>query len=137
MLTHGTLRRQFHSLCGRLSAPVDDSVYRTNPTGFGDPFVEIDADQYHYVIEERGQELERRSTADADELLYWLISDVVFRIALAYELQHRAPGQDSRRIVFQRSAELLSMLSPAWVARRRDEIDAILVQAPYTDSLRL
>lgn len=137
MLTHGTLRRRFHSLCRRLSAPVDDSVYRTKPTGFGDPFVEIDADQYHYVIEERGQELEKRSTADADELLYWLISDVVFRIALAYELQHRVSGQDSRRIVFQRSTELLSMLSPAWAVRGRDEIDAILVQAPYSDGVRL
>ncbi|MBA4016514.1 MAG: hypothetical protein C0483_04945 [Pirellula sp.] len=133
VLSHSTLRNRYYALCKRLGAPRTASVYHTVGTGFGDPHVEINSAGYHYVVTERGQEYRRRTTTDAEELLYWLISDVVFDMASKYELQHRVPKQDGRRLMFQKRIELISTLSPEWAERKRAEIEAILAEHPYSD----
>ena len=42
----------------------------------GRPHIEVDPVGYHYIIAERGQELERRITFDLDDLLYLLDLDL-------------------------------------------------------------
>jgi hypothetical protein len=133
VLSHGALRNRFSARCKQLGAPKAASVYRTVGTGFGDPHVEIDSAGYHYVVTERGQEFRRRTTTDAEELLYWLISGVAFEMACKYELQHRVSQQDFRRLMFQKEIELISKVSPVWADRKRMEIDAILAEHPYSD----
>jgi hypothetical protein len=56
------------------------------PQHDGGPHVEIIGDKYHYVVTERGSELERKITTDRQELLYWLISGVVFEMVGDFEL---------------------------------------------------
>lgn len=97
------------------------------------PHIEVDDDHYHYVIVERGQELERKSTSDFDELLYWIFADTTHSLAFAYELKNRLEDQDCRRIAFPKQVELLRLISPQMAARRANEIEEILARAPYDD----
>ena len=107
---------------------------RSTPSGFGDPHVEIDNKGSHYVIWERGREHERRTTEELDELLYWLMKDIVFRMASDYELHHRIPNQDFRRLLFNTKLNLLKRINADFYNRGKDEIDKILIDAPYNDT---
>jgi len=70
---------------------------------------------------------------DEDELMYWIFEGITFRMASQYELHHRVPKRDFRRILFQRQLELLEELSPAWRARGEREQAETLAQFPYRD----
>jgi hypothetical protein len=100
---------------------------------FAYPHIEVDASLYHYVVVERGQELERNSTSNYDELLYWIFSDATHNLACDYELRHRVEYQDCRRIAFPKQIELLNLISPEMGKRRAKEIEEILSMAPYDD----
>jgi len=100
---------------------------------FAYPHIEVDARLYHYVIVERGQELERKSTSNYDELLYWIFSDATHSLAFEYELRHRIEDQDCRRIAFPKQIELLNLISPEMGMRCAKEIENILRMAPYDD----
>jgi hypothetical protein len=78
-------------------------------------------------------ELERRSAATEDELLYWLMDDVTTSIALEFELKNRIPGQDSRRQLFAKNLELLGKLSPEWARRKESEYAQVLSRSPFRD----
>lgn len=99
----------------------------------GHPHVEVDARGYHYVVVERGEELERFTTHSPDEFYFRVFRDVTFAQACAFELRHRIAGQDSRRVMFERQLWLLAKLSPAWKEQREAEISEILRQYPYSD----
>jgi hypothetical protein len=98
------------------------------------PHVEVDPHGYHYVIVERGQELERLTTSDLDELLYTIFKGITFSLAIDYELKHRMEDQDCRRILFRRQVELLLALSPRWGERELLDHKQILQQHPYDDN---
>jgi hypothetical protein len=121
--------------CDQLGVPKDRFPYQTRPTDDGSPHVEISNDHYDFVVTERGRELERRSTQDADELLYWLLESVTFTLAGDFEVNHRVPGQDCRRLLFAKQVELLQGLDPAWGQRRMREHDRILHEHPFRDSI--
>ena len=74
--------------------------------GTGKPHVEIDSSGYHYVQTERGQEFDRWTTLDFDELLYAIFRTVSFEMASNFEVQHPVAKQDPRRLLFQRQIEL-------------------------------
>lgn len=89
------------------------------------PHVEVDFSGYHYVTVERGQELERLTTNDFGELLFYIFRNAAFSLACAYEREHRVENQDFRRILFRRQIELLATLFPHWgdrESRRHAEI---------------
>lgn len=122
----------------RLAAIIGATDHPSLPTyGYtrdaGYSHVEVDARGYHLVTVERGEELERITTNDLDDLLYHIFDDVTFSLASDYELAHRIEGQDSRRILFQKQFELLSQLSPQWGERGRQEIQGILRESPFDD----
>ena len=48
-----------------------------------------------------------------------------------YELQHRVPGQDLRRMRFATHVELLTKLSPARGQRQANEYAEILREHPF------
>jgi hypothetical protein len=97
------------------------------------PHIEVSSVVYYYVIAERGQEINRYTAFDVDELLYKIFADVTFELSSKYELAHRLTNQDSRRIMFQRQVELLSMLSPKWAERESREHEQILKKHPFDD----
>ena len=133
MKTLAEIEADVHRLAGRIGA----SGY-VLPT-YGDtadgarPHIESDANGYHYVVVERGQELRRDTTDDLDELLYLVFETVSFGLACDYELAHRVPGQDFRRLLFARQSELLASLSPTWAERESRAHQLILHRYPFED----
>ena len=99
----------------------------------GHPHVEVDLHGYHYVVEERGQELRRRTTSDLDELLYDIFESITFSLACDYELANRVSDKDTRRMIFSHQEELLSQLHQAWGERRKQEHKQILQKSPFDD----
>jgi hypothetical protein len=98
------------------------------------PHIEVDSRGYHFVVEERGQELSRVTTEDLDELLYQVFQAVTHMLASDYESRHRIEGQDSRRLLFHRQVELLSRLSARWAERQAEEHRRILADHPFDDN---
>src|SRR4051812_8238508 len=74
------------------------------------PHIEVDASCYHWIASDRGHEFDRWTTGDLDELLYAVFSSVTFQMACEYELRHRVPEQESRRLTFPRQIGLMSDL---------------------------
>lgn len=101
----------------------------------GSAHVEQVDGNYHYVITERGSEIERKVAQSADELLYWLMDCVTTGIALKIECENRIPGEDFRRQYFDMNLSLLTRLSSEWADWKRSEYQRILVQHPYCDKV--
>jgi hypothetical protein len=98
------------------------------------PHIEVDSKGYHYVVVERGEELERITTHDFDELLYHIFESVTFNLAIDYELAHRIENRDCRRLNFGHQIELLSKISSAWAERESRRHKEILRQHPFDDN---
>lgn len=124
----GKIRR----LAAKIEAPKS-LIPRTAPSAWGEPHIEVDR-FYHLVVCERGQEFERRTTSDLDELLYWVFEGVTSSMGFDYELAHRRPEEDSRRIAFAKQLEMLNSLRPAWAERCRAELATIVARYPFDDS---
>ena len=130
-----TIRTKIEEYCQQIDAPSDMMTIRSTPSGFGEPHVEIDDKGYHYVVCERGNENERRTTEDLHELLYWLMNGITFTMACDFELQHRVPKQDFRRLLFKTQLDLLKRIDVDFYKREEAEIKEILLENPYDDSL--
>jgi hypothetical protein len=102
--------------------------------GLGDPHIEVDACDYHYVEAERGHEFDRWTTQEFEVLLYAVFRSVTFQMACDYEVKHRVLGQNFRRILFQRQIELMSALSPEWAERLSNEKERTLELFPFDDN---
>lgn len=132
-----SLQAKYAHMCGML-APLKprystQRTVQTLRTDDGAPHVEFVDGKYNYVVTERGSEFERRIAQNEDEVLYWLMSDVVTSISLQFELENRIAGQDSRRQWFAKSIELLGRLDPNWTARKESEYKVVLERHPFRD----
>jgi hypothetical protein len=88
---------------------------------FGYPHIEVNGALMSYVVMERGQDIDRHSSVDLDDILYWVFQSVTFSMAVKWEVAHRVAGQDFRRLMWTKQFELLDVLNPHWTARcRRD-----------------
>lgn len=94
--------------------------------------VEVDQ-QYHLVTVERGAELNRKSTSNYSELLYFIFSDATHDIAFSYELNNSVKGQDCRKVTFPKQVELMFSLGGEFDERMECEIKKLLVSSPYND----
>ena len=128
------LQAELYRLAGKINAPMDNLK-------IGDQFsdvvvnVEIHGDEYHYVVIERGKEQKRIVTKSFFDIEYLFIEAATFSLASKYELNHRIPGQDFRRLLFQHQLELMKKLGPKWYEKLMREIGEILKRAPYNDSV--
>ena len=122
----------------RLAATIEASQSHALPTyaysaDFARPHIEVDSQGYHLVIIERGQELERFTTVEFDDVLYRIFKNVTSALAIDYELSHRVDAKDCRRIIFSKQLELLTKLSQHWADRQAMELDGILKKYPFDD----
>lgn len=132
-LTLSEIESRVKNLTAVIDAPVETLPTFGHSEQSGRPHIEVDSNGYHYVIVERGQELERHTTPDIDELLYYTFRWITFGLAVKHELHHRIPGQDVRRVLFAYQQNLLTKLSPAWGERRKQEHEQILQKHPFRD----
>jgi hypothetical protein len=133
MTSMSAIKSCYYSIARQLRAPTVHVHFATRPQHDGSPHVERAGDGFRYIVTERGQELERRTTGDPDELLYWLVSDLTWAMASDHELAHRAPNQDFRRLLFQKHLELLAEVNSGWSQRKQVEYERVLVAHPFCD----
>ena len=125
------LQSEFDGQCGTFGV---QRVVRTESSDDGTAHVElVDGWNLSYVVSEHGRERERRRTHDFQEILYWMVEDVVGELACEYEAGHRIAGQDPRRQVFSRRIEMMGRARPAWGKLQSAQLDRVLEQAPYLD----
>jgi len=92
------------------------------------PEVRVDAVGYHFVVIERGQEIQHQVFRQLEELLFVVFEAVTFAMACDYELAHRVAGQDSRILLFAKQVELLTRLDSSWAERQRIKYEKLLVR---------
>lgn len=117
----------------RIGVPANDLPTFGSSRDGGYPHIEHTAGAFHFAVVERGQELERRVTRDADEILYWVFESATFSMACSYELKHRVPEEDCRILMFEKQETLLGQLNPAWREREADKHREILAHHPFSD----
>ncbi|WP_239065515.1 Imm63 family immunity protein [Pseudomonas fluorescens] len=127
------IQKAIYSLGERIGAPRSLLIVKSSSPEDGSPHVEVKSDEFNYVCSERGFEIYRRRTASLDELLYWIVSGVAFKLASDYELANRVVGVDSRRLLFSQYVSILGRISDEWKKRASDEVELILINAPYLD----
>ncbi|MGI4885331.1 MAG: Imm63 family immunity protein [Janthinobacterium lividum] len=93
------------------------------------PEVRVDGAGYHFVVVERGRELDHRVFQQLEELLFTVFAGVTFAMASHYELHHRVAGQDSRILLFARQLELLAQLDADFANRLRPRYRQLLADA--------
>lgn len=127
------VRREVQRIAQTVGASGAQLPAFARPDETARPYILVDDASYYYIIEERGVELERLTTDSLDELLYRACCDMTFSLAVAYELRHRVPGQDSRRIMFDHQVELLGRVDGVWAVRQAHEHARILARHPFVD----
>ena len=126
-----TIRKMVREYGKKIGVPKQLLTVQTTTDGFGTPHIEIDDQGYHYVVSERGTEHKRKTTSDFHTLLYWIFKDIVFEMASDFELNHRKPEEDFRRILFNKDLELFEKLDRQWYMWEKEDIDNILKENPY------
>jgi len=129
------LQKDVDALMLKIGAPPYFFHLCSSPTDDGRPYISFDNGQYNYIISERGYEFSRKVTDSVDELLYWIIYDFVHSISVEYELENRIPNRDGRRIYFYKIVELMNIIKPEWGVKAQEDIDKILQDSPFDDSI--
>ena len=129
------IKSQYYAIADRLNAPTKHIRFATSPQHDGSPHIEANGADYYFIVTERGVELERQTTTEPEDILYWLVSDLTWSMASDYELSHREIALDSRRLLFQKHLELLAAVSLDWSNRKRLEYESVLRKHPFSDKL--
>ena len=132
-MTLRAIKDRYQAIARELGVPATHVRFSTSPQHDGRAHVECCGDEFHYVVTERGSEHERRKTSDPEELLFWLISDLTFGMALDWEVQRRIQGEDSRRQLFRKDIELMSQVNQHWAERKKERYENILGEHPFDD----
>lgn len=128
------IKRKVDAAAIKINAPTDLLPTYGYSRDFAYPHIEVDnTGLMHYVVVERGKELERRTTNNVNDLLYWIFSSVTFSMACTYELKNRIEDKDSRRIMFAKQEELLGVLNNAWQQKEKEAHNHILKKHPFDD----
>nr|WP_315264448.1 Imm63 family immunity protein [Moraxella osloensis] len=135
MLTFDDIQNQIYQFGKILNIPRENlKIYNAQQID-GTPFISIIGDEYHYISMERGQILSENRAKDIDELLYWIMKDILWQEASDFELKNRRPNQDFRRLFFAKQLELMGKINSLWELKRQNEIIDILSVAPYNDDI--
>lgn len=97
------------------------------------PHIEVDENGYHWVVVERGEELERKTFLQMDDLLYRILDSVTFSLAQRWEGWNRKRDEDFRRQLFAKRLELMNSIRPDFREKLKAEIQKILEKAPFDD----
>lgn len=96
------------------------------PDGVATPYLEIHGKEYHFIINERGTEIERKVTFSDDEILYWFVECGVVGLASKYAALKSTPEKEFRDIYFRKQYSLMLSIKAEWATRKRKEFTEIL-----------
>jgi len=127
------LAQEYDRLCQRVKPCEHSYSFLTERQDNGSPHVEYVNGEYHYIVTERGLELERKSTVDIREILYWMLYDLTFWMGVAYEFKNRVETKDCRHMIFAHSMELMRRADDAMAERLENQIAETLARNPFID----
>ena len=128
------VKKKVNELAFKINAPEELLPTYGFSKDFAYPHIEIDnKGVYHYVVIERGEEIDRKSTKILDELLYWIFANITFSMSCDFELKNRIEDKDSRRIMFSKQEELVGILNAEWEILERERHFEILKTYPFDD----
>jgi hypothetical protein len=128
-----SLQSEYNALCQRVEPSGGEYTFLTEREDVGVPHVEFIDGKYHYIVTERGLDLETRSTADRSEILYWMLYDLTFWMGVAYEFKNRVDGPDVRRVIFAHWLDLMKKADQAFADRLKIHIAETLTKNPFVD----
>jgi hypothetical protein len=132
-LTLPEIKTEIDRLAAIIQAPADLLPSYGQTRDFGYPHIEVDSRGYHYIVTERGNELQHLITTKLNDLLYQVFDQVTSSMGSVYAVNHRAPKQDFRRSMFQHQIDLLVQLSLQWAQRCALNQGQILANHPFVD----
>lgn len=135
MYSYSELKKKIEILGKIIDAPSRLFPELGQKDQFAKPYIEIKFPFYYLVISENGRELDRQKFLHTDMLLYAVFEKITFEMSLQYEVAHRVPSQDFRRVLFSHQLELMEKLSPEWREQRQNRIIDILNRHPYQDNV--
>jgi hypothetical protein len=127
------IKNEVDKLAAKIDVPEEYLPTYGYSEDFARPHIETDGIGLHYVIVERGQELQRDSTLDVAQLLYWIFESITFSMSTKYELENREANKDCRRLIFMHQENLLGQLNIKWQEKSNQEHQKILERYPYND----
>lgn len=132
MLTFKEIESHVFELAEKLNFKKLDLLptYGTNRND-ARPHIEIDFIFYDFVVLERGKEVLRKSTTEADELFYWISKLMITELAIEYSTNNRNEEEDFRKLLFDKEVQLMELLNEEWAIRLNEEINEVLKRAPY------
>jgi hypothetical protein len=131
LVTLQELEEQVGKLAKQINASIKESPTFGTSKRDGTPHIEINGDIFYYMAYDRSTITMNRKTHELQELLYWIFRDITTRMGFSYELDHRDPKADFRRVAFNHQLELLEKLNTEWKEIRKREIEQILEAHPY------
>ncbi len=108
------LRAGIAEIAQRISAPKETLPGYGRSRDLAHPHIEVASRGCHFVVVERGEELERNTFTELDDLLYAVFRHVTWSMASDLELRNRILGKDHRRLIFQHQISLLSEFDESW-----------------------
>lgn len=89
----------------------------------GMPYVSVEAGgPYHWIVKERGETLDHRTTHDVDDILFWSFETTTASMASHWAARHPDEQEDFRVGMWAKQQELLMLLDARWVNRWRDRL---------------
>ncbi|WP_219837609.1 Imm63 family immunity protein [Paenibacillus sp. R14(2021)] len=134
-LTLELIKNEVNELAKKIQAPSSLLPTFGGTEDGARPHIEVGNRGFHYVVVERGNEIERKTTSNKDQLIYWIFNSVTFSMACEYELRNRIPNQDFRRLLFKRQIELMRDVKPDFAKELEMEKQRILINHPYRDEV--
>ena len=134
-LTIEDIKQEVNELAKKINAPSSFLPTFGRTEDGARPHIEVDNRGFHYVVVERGNELERKTSSEKDQLFYWIFNSVTFSMACEYELRNRIPNQDFRRLLFKKQIELIRDIKPEYAHKLEIEKRRILENHPYRDEI--
>jgi hypothetical protein len=120
------IKSQILKLANKINAPDVYLPTFGSSEDFARPHIEKTGNTYHWVVVERGQELERKSSDDINEILFHVFQAVTFEMACKWEVQNRKEDEDSRIQLFQKQEELLKLIDEDYYLKTKKRHDKLL-----------
>ena len=105
------LKKEIYRLSRLINAPNELLPTFETSEDFARPHIEKQGNEYHFVVVERGQELQRKKTNKLDEILFWIFRGVTFSMAAKTELENRIENEDFRIQLFKIQEDLIGQIN--------------------------
>lgn len=88
---------------------------------------------YHNIWNERACKWKDDTTADDEQAVYWVLENVIDRIAWHYNTRNRIRYTDARRVVFPEMQRLFEIIGMPYCQMAYKDIENRLKKEPYFD----